>query len=419
MDLDQLASLASQGADLLDGADAVDSHDDFERWCADVGEWLRSLHDGPSLVAEWHSLETSPLALGDGYYDDALSWRAFRKVIRRRLRWLSAVATRTQPTEALSRTVQVPPDFSRSVFLNCPFDDDFQPLREAAVFAIVMLGFHVRCALDTADGSRVRIQKLYDLIRSSRLGIHDLSRTELDERNNLPRFNMPLELGIFLGVKDSGGAPQDSKTALVTSSQWYDYQQYISDVAGQDVQAHHDSPEDFIGLIRDWLATETEDHLPSRSRVWERYRHFRAELPELCRRNSQDLDELTYRDFLKHVDEFCQDQEDELQLGSGLTVRGPSAIQITEAITGLPGGDDSFAIFSRSGSGLSYMQTAGGGDELFVLEYQEGSLDAHYRCTSLDLTAAQVARAMVQYAARDGRWRDELEWRNVDPLAPY
>jgi hypothetical protein len=42
------------------------------------------------------------------------------------------------------------------------------------------------------DGSETRIDKLYRIVEASRFGIHDLSRTELDAVNNLPRFNMPL-----------------------------------------------------------------------------------------------------------------------------------------------------------------------------------------------------------------------------------
>ena len=49
------------------------------------------------------------------------------------------------------------------------------------------------------DGGQTRIDKIFALIEQCRYGIHDLSPTELDAVNNLPRFNMPLELGLFLG----------------------------------------------------------------------------------------------------------------------------------------------------------------------------------------------------------------------------
>jgi len=40
-----------------------------------------------------------------------------------------------------------------------------------------------------------------EIIRDSQFGIHDVSRVELDDANRLPRFNMPLELGLFLRAK--------------------------------------------------------------------------------------------------------------------------------------------------------------------------------------------------------------------------
>ena len=43
-----------------------------------------------------------------------------------------------------------------------------------------------------------------DIIKASRFGIHDVSRTESDKASALPRFNMPLELGFFLGARAFG-----------------------------------------------------------------------------------------------------------------------------------------------------------------------------------------------------------------------
>ena len=50
-----------------------------------------------------------------------------------------------------------------------------------------------RSTLEHDDASQVRIEKIYRLIGSSAFGIHDVSRTEPDAENQLPRFNMPLE----------------------------------------------------------------------------------------------------------------------------------------------------------------------------------------------------------------------------------
>ena len=45
--------------------------------------------------------------------------------------------------------------------------------------------------------------------------IHDISRTELDKKTSLPRFNMPFELGLFLGAKKFGAFDQSKKRTLI------------------------------------------------------------------------------------------------------------------------------------------------------------------------------------------------------------
>ena len=86
---------------------------------------------------------------------------------------------------------------AESVFINVPFDRQYAKLFRALVFAVHDCGFIARCALEGDDGSETRLTKLYEIIRDCPLGIHDLSRTSLDRKNRLPRFNMPLELDSF------------------------------------------------------------------------------------------------------------------------------------------------------------------------------------------------------------------------------
>ena len=94
-----------------------------------------------------------------------------------------------------------------SVFVNCPFDDGYRPLFRAVIFTILKCGFDPHCALELEESGEVRIDKIADLVRRCRYGVHDLSRTELNDKG-LPRFNMPFELGLFLGAKRFGGRAQ-------------------------------------------------------------------------------------------------------------------------------------------------------------------------------------------------------------------
>lgn len=72
-----------------------------------------------------------------------------------------------------------------------------------------------RCALEIQDSSQTRIDKIFRIISECRYGMHDICRTEPDPATNLPRFNMPLELGIFLGAKHFGDNYQNLKVCLI------------------------------------------------------------------------------------------------------------------------------------------------------------------------------------------------------------
>jgi len=71
-------------------------------------------------------------------------------------------------------------EFETSVFVNCPFDDPHKPMFEATVFAVFDCGYRPRCALEAYDAGEVRIEKIVALVRSCHLGVHDVSRTELN-----------------------------------------------------------------------------------------------------------------------------------------------------------------------------------------------------------------------------------------------
>ena len=105
-------------------------------------------------------------------------------------------------------------NYDYNVFVNCPFDLRYRKLFRAIVFSIIDCGFIPRCALELADSSVERLDKLFDLIAKCRLGIHDISRTQPDSKSRLPRFNMPLEVGMFLGAKRFGPREQKKKNCI-------------------------------------------------------------------------------------------------------------------------------------------------------------------------------------------------------------
>lgn len=106
------------------------------------------------------------------------------------------------------------PPYSLNIFVNCPFDSTYKPVFEAIVFAISDCGFIPRCALENSDSDQVRISKIEKIISECKYGIHDISKADIDEDSGLARFNMPFELGLFLGAKRFGDKAQNSNPVL-------------------------------------------------------------------------------------------------------------------------------------------------------------------------------------------------------------
>jgi hypothetical protein len=187
--------------------------------------------------------------------------------------------------------------YEQNVFINCPFDEDYTPLFESIVFAINDAGFRPKCARERLDSSQVRLQKIVELISASRYSIHDLSRTALDTTNALPRFNMPLELGIDLGCKAFNPDCAD-KSFLIFDSEQYRFQKFVSDLSGQDIHQHGNSAKVAVTRVRDWLRTESgRTDIPGGAAIYGRYEKFRTELPTICSKLKLDLTQLAFADF--------------------------------------------------------------------------------------------------------------------------
>jgi hypothetical protein len=196
----------------------------------------------------------------------------------------------------------MPAAASGSVFINCPFDEHYQPLFEAIVFCVVACGFVPRCTLELTDAAEVRIENIYRLIAQCNHSIHDISRTEVEDQPYcLPRFNMPLELGIFLGAKRFGGR-SSQKRCLIMDRAPYRYKRFISDIGGQDIKAHYRNPATAIQNVRDWLQSAPgKAAIPGGTKIWQDYQRFRRELPVIAEEAQLNPAQLTFIDYLQLV----------------------------------------------------------------------------------------------------------------------
>lgn len=192
--------------------------------------------------------------------------------------------------------------YEDSVFLNVPFDKKYARLFDALVFAIHDCGFVARSAREVDDSGQARVAKILEIIEQSRFGIHDISRAGVDRQTGLARFNMPLELGFFLGAKRYGSARDRQKCCLVLDRERYRYRNFCSDIAGQDIRAHNDQPREAIRAARDWLSTHRAVvQMPGGKAIFERYERFRVQLATQAADVHLDPTELTFGDYTKLV----------------------------------------------------------------------------------------------------------------------
>ncbi len=177
-----------------------------------------------------------------------------------------------------------PRHYDKSVFLNCPFDSQYQGIFQSLVFTVRAAGLIPRCALEIADSSTNRLGKILQLIGECRFGIHDITRTETDEATGFPRFNMAFELGLYVAWKHFGNVTQRRKSCLILDRDPYRFRAFLSDIAGQDPEAHQNDPQQAVRRVRNWLRTEAHRRLAGEERFVQGYKAFMGELPELCQK---------------------------------------------------------------------------------------------------------------------------------------
>lgn len=196
--------------------------------------------------------------------------------------------------------MKYPKDYTSNVFINCPFDNLYKPIFEALVFTIHDCGYIARCAKEVDDSGDVRITKIMRIINECKFGIHDISKADLDLATGLARFNMPLELGIFIGCHQFSvnKGHNKEKRSLVMDIERYRYRNFISDLSGQDIKSHDNNPEIAIQNVRDFLVTNSRRTSIAGSRyIIGRYDQFRMDLPTICTSLHKDITELTFIEF--------------------------------------------------------------------------------------------------------------------------
>lgn len=164
--------------------------------------------------------------------------------------------------------------FEKCVFINCPFDEDFEPILQAILFCVVDLGFSPRLASENQDSGDVRLVKIRELIEASKYSIHDLSRCQASAEGEHFRLNMPFELGIDYGCREYYGKGRGEKKFLILEEQKYRYQAALSDISGSDIQAHKGDYQIAVKKVRNWLVNVAGAQSIGPAAIFQHYVNF-------------------------------------------------------------------------------------------------------------------------------------------------
>lgn len=195
--------------------------------------------------------------------------------------------------------------FEKNVFINCPFDSQYVPLLRALVFTCLYLDFSPRLA-QTISSSNIRIDQIKKHIKMCKFGIHDLSRSKALSIGELPRFNMPFELGLDVGASEFGASKLKSKRILVLDTERYHYQKVLSDIAGQDISSHEDNPKVLVKRVRDWFSNNSNQKITPYSQIWIAYNQFTDDLSNtlLAHFELEEIQEMSIGDFIKFAKDW-------------------------------------------------------------------------------------------------------------------
>ncbi|MQP67726.1 hypothetical protein GE253_20565 [Niveispirillum sp. SYP-B3756] len=164
--------------------------------------------------------------------------------------------------------------FEKSVFINCPFDDEYKGMLRPILFLIIDMGFEPRIALESFNSGEARIEKIISIIQECKFALHDLSRIKSTKVGEFYRMNMPFELGLDIGCQRFKGDKWSTKKCLILEAERYRYQAALSDLSNSDIAVHNNDPADAVREIRNWLCTQIQIKVPGSTRIFGRFTDF-------------------------------------------------------------------------------------------------------------------------------------------------
>ena len=108
---------------------------------------------------------------------------------------------------------------------------------------------------------------------------------------------MPFELGLFMAARHFGNKEQKGKRTLVLDREEYRYQQFLSDLSGMDINAHHDDPANVACAVRNWLVNVSRRKIASDQIIVSAFQKFSQHYPARAIAKGFDSETIPYVDF--------------------------------------------------------------------------------------------------------------------------
>lgn len=163
------------------------------------------------------------------------------------------------------------------VFLNVPYDASYEKILVALTAALIALGRDPQLTFQVPDGGQGRLRRIFDLLSSCPVSIHDLSAV-----GTPVRFNMPFELGLACALKEQ----TRSHDFLVLERKRHRLDRSLTDLKGIDPKIHGGSARAAIAAILEVL--ERSSGNPTAEQVWQLYRRLHRLLPALKRQHGRN-----------------------------------------------------------------------------------------------------------------------------------
>ena len=100
-----------------------------------------------------------------------------------------------------------------------------------------------------------------------------------------------------MAARRFGDDEQARKRTLVLDREQYRYQQFLSDLSGMDIGAHHGNPDEVAGAVRNWLVSVSRRRIAADQIIVAAFTKFSGEWPGLAARRGFDPDTIPYVDF--------------------------------------------------------------------------------------------------------------------------